>query len=107
MPNTHTDEGPVEAVAFRLAAHGLTENPVLSALAPGGETPEPAGTRAIIFNQGVLDTPVYRRDALTRGTTLSGPAAIEEDGAATLVPPSFSVECHASGALILTRDGLP
>ena len=36
MPNTHTDEGPVEAVAFRLAAHRLTENPVLPALAPGG-----------------------------------------------------------------------
>ena len=101
---THADEGPVEAVAFRLTARGLTGKPVLPILAPSAGPPAPAGTREIVFDEGTFDTPVYRRDDLTRGVTLAGPAAIEEDGAATLVPPSFSLECHASGALLLTRS---
>ena len=61
----------------------------------------------MIFDADPVATPVYRRDALHPGPLLEGPALVEEDGAATLVPPGFTLRCHDDGALLLTRDDAP
>ena len=101
---THADDGPVEAVSFRVSAYGLTEKPALPHLPTSDVSPEPFATRAVIFEGDPVATPVYRRDTLHPGPVVDGPALIEEDGAATLVPPGFTVRCHESAALLLTRD---
>jgi N-methylhydantoinase A len=100
---THADEGAVEAVAFRVSAYGLSGKPGLPRLAPATVPPAPFATRPVLFDAEPLATPVYRRDALRPGPVIDGPALVEEPGAATLVPPGFSLRCHPGGALILTR----
>ncbi len=102
----HRDAGPVEAVSFRLSAHGLTEKPPAPGLEGGGGTAR-LGERSVRFGDEALETPVWRREALVAGTRLDGPAVIEEAGATTLVPPNFRLERHRGGALILTREAGP
>lgn len=104
---THAGDGPVEAVAFRVSAYGLTDKPQLAPLEPGDAPPRPFATRDVVFDAGPRPTPVYRRAELRPGPALDGPALIEEDGAATLVPPGFRVECHVRGALLVTRGDAP
>jgi N-methylhydantoinase A len=100
---THADQGPVEAVSFRATGFGITETPALPALPASRGAPRAFATRAVIFDAAPVDTPVYRRDALGGGDRIAGPAVIEEDGAVTLLPPTFSLEVHPTGALLLTR----
>jgi N-methylhydantoinase A len=104
---THADDGPVEAVSFRVSAYGLTAKPALPQLAASDSPPQPFATRTVIFDTDPVVTPVYRRDALHPGPLLEGPALVEEDGAVTLVPPGFTLRCHDGGALLLTRDDTP
>ncbi len=104
---THADDGPVEAVAFRVSAHGITGKPALPALAPARAAPRPVASRPVHFDSGAVDTPVLERAAMGAGAHVTGPAIVEEDGATTLVPPGFTAACHASGALILTRERTP
>ena len=102
----HRDAGPVEAVSFRLSAHGLTEKPPAPGLEGGGGTAR-LGERSVRFGDEALETPVWRRELLGEGALIDGPAVIEEAGATTLVPPNFRLERHRSGALILTREAGP
>ena len=57
------------------------------------------GRRAAWFGEGFVDTPVYDRYALAPGTTLPGPAIIEERESTTVIPPGDEVTVDASGSL--------
>ena len=46
---------------------------------------------------------VWRREALSRGARVRGPAVVEDDGATLWVAPGFTAHHHASGALVVTR----
>jgi len=54
-------------------------------------------------NIGQINTPIYRRDALTPGDYINGPALIVESQTTTLVEPEFDVMVDALGYLVLTR----
>ena len=45
--------------------------------------------------EAAVDTPVYRRDDLPAGTTLEGPAVIEQLDSTVLVPPDVPAEVDA------------
>lgn len=98
----HADDGPVELVALRVAAYGLTGKPASAAVAQSsGRTPQ--RKRPCCFGGVVVDTAIFDRQALAVGEPIAGPALIDEDGATTLVPPGFNA-CHdSSGALVLRR----
>jgi N-methylhydantoinase A len=74
---------------------------------PADLSVQPAGssivttTRPIYFAEAAawIDTPVYRRDNLPAGFTCLGPAAIEEYGSTTLVPPNTRLTVGALGEL--------
>ena len=102
---THADTGPIEAVAFRVTGFGLTDPPALPALPASTGAPRALATRTVIFDARPLETEVYRRETLGDGDRIAGPALIEESGAVTLLPPAFTLQVHARGALLLTRDG--
>ena len=105
---THVDEGPVEAVAFRVSTYGLTAKPQLPRLPPmGGATPALLATRPVVFEGRSVDTCLYRREAFAVGACVAGPAIIEEEGSTTLVPPGFNAACHATGALVVSRGEEP
>ena len=53
---------------------------------------------------GFRDVPVYKRDDLGVGFSVTGPAIVEEYGSTSIVPPGWSVEVDAWSNLILRRQ---
>ena len=98
---THVDDGEVEIVSYRVAAHGRSDPPALPRLSTDAVVPEPISWREAYFDGAVASTPVYEREGLGVGARLSGPAVIEEPGATTLVPGGASCECLADGTLLI------
>lgn len=99
---------PAEIIAARVSIVGQLSKPVLAGLASGTGTPAAAaviGTRSVRFDPRTeIDARVYDRARLLAGDTFDGPAIVQEDGSATLVPPGVRVEVQPSGHLILTVD---
>ncbi|MFE4831859.1 hydantoinase B/oxoprolinase family protein [Streptomyces sp. NPDC056672] len=68
---------------------------------PGGAEPY-ASVR--MFSEGRLhDTPLYRREELSPGETVTGPAVIAEADATTVVEPGWRASAGELGHLLLTR----
>ena len=63
--------------------------------------PEPAAVRQVHFAGQGCQTPVFRRDALGAGTTLTGPAIIEQLDATTALWPGQRLEVDRHGQLLL------
>jgi N-methylhydantoinase A len=86
---------PVEIYAVRLVAKGtLPKPPSVPTAKPVAEEPAPFGSRSVFFSeiQQYVDTPLYRREALTPGARLEGPAIIEQlDSTVVLSPGTNSV----------------
>jgi len=64
---------------------------------------EPAATRRVRFAGAWIDTPVFDRDALRPGARLAGPALVRERRTTTVVPPNWSGQIDAAGAIVLHR----
>ena len=78
----------------------------LDALADVGEAPGgPVGARNVWFTSGWRETPIYRRGQIRPGTTLRGPAVIEQLDTTILVEPEDAVTADPIGNLILRVDG--
>ena len=94
----------VEMIHFNVTAIGATAPPCLPTLATG-PPPEPRERRAVrIGGVAHRDCPVYRRDALPAGCTLTGPAIVEELDSTTLVPAGHTLSVLPNG---LFRVALP
>jgi N-methylhydantoinase A len=93
-------------VNLHTAAIGRRRKVRLEALAQG----EPAadlhaaqiGRRPVWFQDGWLDTPIYRRERLPSAARFDGPAMIEQLDCTTLIEPGCSVERDRLGNLIVT-----
>jgi N-methylhydantoinase A len=92
----------IEFVNFKVAAVGPTQNPSVRELTIDGAA-EPKGRRDVYFRQqgGWNDTPVYERRTLPAGTTLTGPAIVEEPMATTLLHPGERLDVDRFGNLVL------
>ena len=108
----------VEIVHFNVTAIGATATPSLPELAPG-PPPEPRERHAVRIGASTHPAcPVYRRDALPAGCTLTGPSIVEELDSTTLVPAGHTLSVLPNGIFrvalpeaatavrIDTRDGL-
>jgi N-methylhydantoinase A len=64
-----------------------------------------AETRAVFDGRAgaSVDVPVYRRDRLTPGAHLPGPAMIAEDATSTFVSASFDAYIDAAGCIVMER----
>jgi len=94
----------VELIHFNVTAIGATAAPALPALA-SGPPPEPRERRAVRIGAGAHpDCPVYRRDALPAGCTLTGPLIVEELDSTTLVPAGHTLSVLPDG---IFRVALP
>jgi N-methylhydantoinase A len=97
-------DAPLEVVTLRARAIGRVQPPPLAALDVDNAVPAATGTRAIYFaGHDFVDTPLYDRHTLAAGTTIPGPAVIDEWTTTTLVPPSWQVAVDGTGTLIITR----
>jgi N-methylhydantoinase A len=101
-------EEPAEIIAARVSIVGQLSKPVLTGLAAGSGTPVAAsvlGKRRVRFDpRSEIEATVYDRGQLLAGDAFAGPAIVQEDGSATLVPPNVRVDVQPSGHMILTVD---
>ena len=104
--HSHPGE-PIEIVSLRTRASGVADKLEWTrAKAPaGGLEGALAERRGVVFGEGAVDCPVYRRDALPIDLDMPGPAVIEEYGAVTLVPPGWTARRGALGHLHLRASG--
>ncbi|MDP2726526.1 MAG: hydantoinase/oxoprolinase family protein [Dehalococcoidia bacterium] len=96
---------PVELVNLRLTAVGQLKPLALqrSEVAARPAKPPAKGKREVLFGIGSAPVPtaVYSREALAAGSTIEGPAIIEEAHATVVIPPGFVGVVDGYGNLIL------
>jgi N-methylhydantoinase A len=95
----------VELTKVRVTAIGMREKPLVAPLAPATERVRARGTRNIFFltQHGFLGCPIYTRESLGAGATLTGPAVVEQYDSTVLVTPGWSGQVDSYGNLILQR----
>ena len=95
----YTADEPVEVVNLRAATvlpRSVPETEV------GGEPREQVGAHTAVFDGEEYETPVYRRPT-TAGTTVDGPAVLEQDESTIVVPPGWEGVVRENGSLALTE----
>ncbi|QKW40157.1 hydantoinase/oxoprolinase family protein [Actinomadura sp. NAK00032] len=103
---------PAQIVSLRVSAVGRLRKPDLTKIDEGTADP-PAGartgTRGIVFDpgEGAVVTPVFARAALLAGNRITGPAAIEEPTATTLLHPGDRADVDGYGNLLLEIGARP
>lgn len=72
-------------------------------------TPTPSATRPACFDpgRGFVDTAIYRREDLSPGDLVDGPAVVEEYGATVPLAPGFRARVDRFGNLLVAREGTP
>jgi N-methylhydantoinase A len=91
-------------VGLRVIAEGAAERPDLAALSPTaaeGTVPRPVAHRRLHGPAGWASAPVWRRETLPAGFTLTGPAVIEEYGSTTLLGSGDSARIGALGEIAI------
>lgn len=93
-------EREIELVNCRLQGVGKLGMDVDAA--PGLADPAPPDMREVYFSgAGWLDTPIYRRETLSAGTVIEGPAVVEELSSTTVALPGDQVRVDQWGNLVL------
>jgi N-methylhydantoinase A len=100
-------DGPIELVACRCRAIGITDRPMWGA--PNGTRDgRSKGTRDVYFAETgeFVESTLYDCDALRRDQLVAGPAVIEEWATTIVIPPGWTASIGAVGELRLSRtDG--
>ena len=94
-------DAPVEVMNVRLKAVAPLGQALAQPESPKGP-PTPDVIQDVWFSADAhLSTPVYQREVLPIGTTLTGPAIIAQFDATTCVPPDATVTVDAALNLIV------
>jgi N-methylhydantoinase A len=96
----HDQDLGLEIVNAHLAAMAPRTLDALPA-PPPREGPAPLGRRAVIFDAGAMDCPVYRREGLASGERIDGPAIIQEYASTTVLFSEDRAEVTGSGELLI------
>lgn len=94
----------VEFINLRVTAIGLVPQVELArAVAGGGSMPEAVkGGQSVYFSgPGFVDTPIFDRNKLSSGATISGPALVEEIASTTVIPPGARGQVDEYGSIII------
>jgi N-methylhydantoinase A len=95
---------PIEIVSLRLRMVAPAEpySPPRAPLPPQPTMPRPLATRQVYFDGTFLSAPLYRREALSPGDRIHGPAMIAEYTSATVLPPGARADIDELSNLIIT-----
>jgi N-methylhydantoinase A len=99
-------ERPVETVSYRLrvrvAVPKYAPQPEPAPQAPRPITAADKGRRHVHFEGGkAVEATIYERDRLDIGSTITGPAVVEQFDATTVIPPGWTGHVDAYRNLIL------
>jgi 5-oxoprolinase (ATP-hydrolysing) len=95
-------ERPLVVEAVSVEATGLTEQPDLSHAVIAGEPGDP-GTVRLYTGDAWRDAPLYERERMRPGESVTGPAIIAEANATTVVEPGWRASLSESGHLLVER----
>jgi N-methylhydantoinase A len=104
---------PVELVTLRVRALVERTTPAVP-YHEGGPSAEddatvPAnavsGSRRLVFPDSAVEASIYERRQLPPGSTVTGPAVIEDTESTAVVPPEWHATVRDDGALVLRRAG--
>jgi N-methylhydantoinase A len=95
---------PVEIVNLRLRmiAAGEPYSPAQQEPVAGDGSAASYAVREVYFDGSFIPTALYRRDALTPGDRVHGPAMITEYTSATVLPPGCDALVDSFGNLVIT-----
>lgn len=92
---------PIEVESLRVVASTRPEE--VAAADPAPAVPATTrNSRSVRLGGAWHEVPVYRRQELDSGATLSGPALVVERHSVTVVEPGWTLAVDGSGALVLT-----
>jgi N-methylhydantoinase A len=93
---------PIELVRLQAVAAG--DEQLLPAPSQVAATPGEDASRDVWFpQQGLVPTPIVRREAIAARTTRRGPLIVEEMDSTIVVPPHWTLRSGRSGVLELER----
>jgi N-methylhydantoinase A len=90
-----------EIVNLRVTGIGLIDKPGVAERPVTDEEARPVDERPVYFDGRYRDTPTYRREDLSPGNRLSGPAIVEEYGSTTVIQPGQAARLDRFGNLLL------
>ena len=96
---------PVEVVSYRVRGSGLVSPPPVPTFAPTGTPLEAAlrEHRPAWFDGTRVSCPVYQRERVDVGLTISGPAILDQFDSTTVVAPGQIARVDAGKNLIITE----
>jgi N-methylhydantoinase A len=98
-------DAPVAIVNLRVAVSADMEKPpALAAFVPETDSGEIQTRQVFVQGQGMVTFRVYWRADLNPGTSIVGPAVIEQRGSTFVVPDGWSVQVDESLSLIAERS---
>ena len=97
---------PVEVVNLRLKLEVAMEKPSVQPQSTGAADSAHAliGEAEVVFQEGALASPLYQRDQLTCGNTVSGPALIIQMDSTTVLTPGWGGVVDPFGNLLLEPE---
>lgn len=98
---------PIEAVTLRVEVQGQLEPPMLPPPPEAKTLPAPSRTATVWLDGTEQVTPVFPREALTRGPTLTGPALVLDATGTLVLEPGWSLRVASDGTLTLHDEGGP
>ena len=98
----------VELVSLRVQATGRVHRPAIRPIdaAPGAapDAARPVARRPVYWRaSGWVDCAVWRRESLSAGAVVAGPAIIEEYGSTTVAPAGWRATVDRYGSLVLEK----
>jgi N-methylhydantoinase A len=92
--NYERPDAPVEVYRLGVTAVGLTPKAELARYESESGSATPVATRKVHFEESdrPFETPVYNRDDLPAGSSIEGPAIIDQLDSTTVVPPGVPAE---------------
>jgi N-methylhydantoinase A len=95
----------IEVLSWSVLATTAARVPERVARVISKPAPPPSGTRAFFDGRAgrSIDLPLYRREQMTPGATISGPAVIAEAETSTFVSMSFNAHIDGAGCIVMDR----
>ena len=98
-----TDKIPLEVAVARVRARGIQDKLNLPEI-DSKQDPNPKSTRDVIFARKKNTTPVYDRHDFGSGTSIGGPAIIDQLDCTTVIPPSWKLNVDSFGNLLIDKE---
>lgn len=99
---------PVEVVNLRVVGKGAVDRPEAVKLRGdiGSSSSALTGYRKAFFEDGFQEVPVYDGFQLSAGSTLNGPAIVEQETTTVVVQPGYKLACDEFGNYLVYKGDL-